>query len=109
MKKNQAELIQKSQHEYLVSGMVDFTTVPDLVKQFLDYSMSSQSANNVADITIDFSKVSSCNSAGLALMFEAQKKAKSNNIKLHFDNLPGALFVIAKAYGVENEIREICK
>ena len=103
---NPAELIQQNQHEYTISGAVDFLTAPALVQTSLDFFKGYKSAETV---TVDLSKVSSCNSAGLALMLEMVKNAQKNNITLRFENLPDTLLTIAKAYGVEKEIRDICK
>ena len=40
-------------------------------------------------------------------MLEIVKQAKANNIAVKFINLPDTLLTIAKAYGVESEIRDI--
>jgi len=109
---SQAEIIQQSQQKYLISGTVDFSTVPELMRRAKDFLKSTgkpvtgQAA--VEKVLIDLSKITDCNSAGLALMLEMVKHARSNNIELHFENLPDTLLTIAKAYGVENEIRDIC-
>jgi phospholipid transport system transporter-binding protein len=108
----QAEITQQSKQKYLISGTVDFSTVPDLMqtaKGFLTSAGNTVTAQAAAEsVSIDLSKITDCNSAGLALMLEMVKLARSNNIELHFENLPEALLTIAKAYGVENEIRDIC-
>ena len=59
-------------------------------------------------VEFDLGQVADCNSAALALMFEIARDARSKNLELHFDNLPASLLTIAKAYGVESEIRDIC-
>lgn len=113
MQLNQAEITQKNQHKYLISGVVDFSTVPDLLRRatgfFKSHKISvhvkpgsgeSAGAKNAATITVDMSQITSCNSAGLALMLEMTKQAGTNNIKLHFENLPESLLTIAKAYGI---------
>ena len=112
MQLSQAEITQQSQQKYLISGTVDFSTVPDLMqraKVFFKSAGKPVSGQASADkVSIDLSKITDCNSAGLALMLEMVKHARSNNIELHFENLPDTLLTIAKAYGVENEIRDIC-
>lgn len=106
MQLSQAEITQQNQQKYLISGTVDFTTVPGLMKQasgfFQSYPQSAQTK-----IEIDLSKVTNCNSAALALMLEMVKQAGSKNLTLKFKDLPEALLTIAKAYGVESEIRDI--
>ncbi len=117
MQLSQAEITQQSPQKYLISGTVDFSTVPYLMQRVQGFftahkkSATKQSAveKNAATITIDLSQITDCNSAGLALLLEMVKHARLNNIELHFENLPGTLLTIAKAYGVESEIRDICK
>ena len=118
MQLSQAEITQQSQQKYLISGTVDFSTAPGLMRRVKDFfkshrkSASGQSSvaeKVVATITTDLSQITDCNSAGLALLLEMLKHARLNNIELHFENLPDTLLTIAKAYGVESEIRDICK
>jgi len=110
---SQAEFVQQNQQEYSISGDVDFLTVPGLARQSLSFFKenfrTNKSTGKPAMITVDLSQVGSSNSAGLALMLEMVKNAQLNNIELHFDNLPDAMQTIAKAYGVEKEIRDICR
>ena len=109
MQLSQADIIQQNQQEYIISGTIDFLTVPDLVRKALNFFKSQKHAEATETITVDLSQLTSCNSAGLALMLEMIKNARLNNIECHFDNLPESLLTIAKAYGVESEIRDICK
>ncbi|NOQ69511.1 MAG: STAS domain-containing protein [Gammaproteobacteria bacterium] len=117
MQLSQAEITQQNPQKYLISGTVDFSTVPYLMQCAQGFfkahkkSASGQSATekNAATITTDLSHVTGCNSAGLALLLEMIKHARLNDIELHFENLPDTLLTIAKAYGVESEIRDICK
>jgi len=103
---SQAEITQQNQQKYLISGSVDFSTVPGLMKQANGYFQSYRKAEPQA-IEIDLSKITSCNSAALALMLEMVRQAQSKSIELHFKHLPKALLTIAKAYGIESEIRDI--
>ncbi len=115
MQLNQAEIIQQNQQKYLISGTVDFSTVPDLIQRAVDFIKSHKKSADITvvnpdvikadtSITMDLSKITFCNSAGLALMLEMSKQARSENIELHFENLPETLLIIAKAYGVEEQI-----
>ena len=109
MQINQAEIIQQNQQKYLISGVVDFSTLPGLMKSASNLFKSfkkSAAANTDASITMDMSKITVCNSAGLALILEMIRQADKDNIKLHFENWPVALLTIAKAYGVDDEIRD---
>ena len=109
MQLSQAEIIQQDQHRYFISGVVDFSTVPDLLRRTSAFFVADNSSSSSRQVTIDLSQVAECNSAALALMLEIVKNAQQNSIEVHFENLPATLLTIAKAYGVENEIRELCK
>lgn len=111
---SQAEIIQQNQQKYLISGAVDFSTVPYLMQQVSTFFKSfkksaAANANAKAEtgITMDLSKITVCNSAGLALILEMVSQADNYNIELHFENWPVTLLTIAKAYGVDDEIRDI--
>ena len=108
MQKSHAEITQQNKQQYLISGTVDFSTVPDLLRQASGFISASNPAENKS-ISIDLSQVTECNSAALALMLELVKSAQQKNIELYFENLPATVSTIAKAYGVENEIRENCR
>ena len=108
MQLTQAEITQQNKHKYLISGTVDFLTVPGLMQRTTDF-FKSYKPSAAEKVVIDMSQITDCNSAGLALMLEIVKQARANNIKLHFENLPDTLLTIAKAYGVESEIRDICE
>lgn len=105
---SQAEITQQNKQQYRVSGVVDFSTVPYLMRQASGFISSARSSDNDS-VTVDMSQVDECNSAALALMLELVKSAQQKSIELRFDNLPATALTIAKAYGVENEIRDICK
>ena len=110
MQAEQSEIVQQGNHRYQITGKVDFATVPVLMQhvQRIFKTHRNTGTGKASDVEFDLSQVSDCNSAGLALMLEMSKDARSNNIQLHFDNLPASLLTIAKAYGVESEIRDIC-
>ncbi|PCI06575.1 MAG: hypothetical protein COB77_06660 [Gammaproteobacteria bacterium] len=106
MQTDQAKFIQQSEQAYMISGKVDFSTVPDLMQQAKGlFAIKNQS--NLVKCTVNLSQVSACNSAGLALMIELVREARRNNIELQFKNMPDSLQSIAKAYGVEEEIRDL--
>ena len=106
MQSSQAEITQQSQQKYIVSGIVNFSTVPDLLNQ-ANTMFSSLSATENKSMIIDFSKVTECNSAALAWVLELVKSARLKNIEVQFENLPTTLQTIAKAYGVEEEINRL--
>ena len=108
MQLSHAEITQQNQQKYLISGVVDFSTVPDLLRQASVFLKANETSEK-GQIAIDLSQVTECNSAALALILEIVKTDRQKKIKLKFENLPAAVLTIAKAYGVENEIRELCK
>jgi phospholipid transport system transporter-binding protein len=97
----QAEIKQLNKQQYSISGSVDLTTVPDLMQQATVFFKSADKK-----INIDLSQVTSSNSAALALMLEMLKQARENQIECHFEHLPDTMLTIAKAYGIDGEIRE---
>lgn len=103
---SQAEITQQSQQKYLVSGTVNFSTVPDLLTQ-ANTMFSTLPATENKSIVIDFSQVTECNSAALAWMLELVKSSRLKNLEVQFENLPTTLQTIAKAYGVEEEINRL--
>ncbi len=105
MNSSQAEITQLNQQQYTISGVVDFDTAPDLVQRALNFFKANKSAES--KVKIDLSKITECNSAGLAVMFEMAKHAQMKNIELQFEKLPETLLTIAKAYGVEAEVKSI--
>ena len=107
---DQSEIVQQDNHRYQITGTINFATVPVLMRRVLQVFRTHRTTGSgkASDVVFDLSQVADCNSAGLALILEMSKDALSNNIQLHFDNLPASLLTIAKAYGVESEIRDIC-
>ncbi len=108
MQKSQAEITQQNKQKYIISGTVDFSTVPDLLRKTSGFISDTNPLEN-KPIMVDLSGVIDCNSAALALMLEIVKSAQQQNSELYFENLPDTVSTIAKAYGVENEIREYCR
>jgi phospholipid transport system transporter-binding protein len=101
-----AEFRQQDQQHYMISGSVVFSTVPDLLRSAMTY-LSAKGSGSEQQVVIDMSQVTDCNSAALALMLEINKQTKDNDTVLNFQQLPENLLTIAKAYGVEEQIREI--
>ncbi|VAW52427.1 hypothetical protein MNBD_GAMMA05-745 [hydrothermal vent metagenome] len=101
MQQGQAEITLQNNQQCSISGTVDLTTAPELMRKAADLFK-----NTDKKINIDLSQVTSSNSAALALMLEMLKQARKNQIELHFEHLPETILTIAKAYGVDGEIRE---
>ncbi|VAW53604.1 hypothetical protein MNBD_GAMMA06-244 [hydrothermal vent metagenome] len=105
---NSKQSSQQLSQQYLISGVVDFSTVPGLLRQAKIFCAAEKTSDD-KKMVIDLSQVEECNSAALALMLEIIKSAQQNNVSIHFKNLPSTLLTIAKAYGIEDEIREFCQ
>ena len=104
-----AEIVKEDSGLYHIAGAVDFVTSPDLLKQAAAFIKSAVSADASASLTFDFSKTTSCNSAALALVLEILKQGKQAKLDLQFENMPESLIKIARAYGIETEIREFIR
>ena len=97
-----AQITPGEKGEFLVSGIMDFETIPDLLKQ------SQALFNTNGDITVDFRQVEHSNSAGLALIIEWIRLAQTKKLSFHLVNLPSQLQEIARISGIE-EILAHCK
>jgi len=102
VQQGQAEITQHSNQQYNISGTVDLTTAPELIRKAVALFKNADKK-----INIDLSQVTSSNSAALALILEMLKQARKNQIELHFEHLPETMLTIAKAYGIDREIREL--
>lgn len=56
---------------------------------------------NAKQITLDLGKVGNADSAGLALMVEWIKQARSKRVQLRFVNIPGQILNLAKLSGLD--------
>ena len=55
-------------------------------------------------LKVDMSDVEHSNSAGLALLLEWMKIAQQKGLKIKYHNVPEQLLVIARAYGVDQDL-----
>lgn len=91
---NSAATITLENDRLLVTGDLDFTSVVSL------WNTSLSLLQNCKDLNFDFSRVTSSNSAGLALLVEWVKLANKQHKKIHFHNIPPQLISIAAVGGV---------
>jgi phospholipid transport system transporter-binding protein len=96
--KNSDQLQQVADGQFLISGDLDFRTVPEVLK-----ASQSMFANNKT-LTIDLSGVESSNSAGLALLLEWMRVADSGAHSMTFLNLPDQMKEIAQLCGVDEKL-----
>ncbi|MCQ8181418.1 STAS domain-containing protein [Methylomonas sp. SURF-1] len=80
---------------YTVEGNLTFASID---KQSLK---SFNFLKGMDSICIDLSLVGMTDSAGLALMIEWIKQARSNRVKLSFKNVPAQLLALAKLSGFD--------
>lgn len=78
----------------IVSGDLNFKTVPKLWEQSLPLLAASPELN------FDLEKITFSNSAGLALLIEWMKYAEQSSKKIHFHHIPSQLSSIIDATGV---------
>lgn len=88
-------IIKQSPRHFVIDGDLTFATID---KQTLK---SFSFLNGAKDITIDLSRVSSTDSAGLALMIEWIKYSRHNRTQLAFKNIPEQLLNLAKLSGFD--------
>ena len=84
-----ARLITVGPGRLRVEGVLDFSTVNDLVKEAVALFPAS------GRLRIDLAGVESANSAGLALLLEWLVQARSRRLDLRYLNLPDSLERIA--------------
>lgn len=89
---------QNDAGHFIVSGALGFDTVPDLMNQALRLLLPHDS------IVVDLSGVTSCNSAGLAVVLEIAREMRRRNKSVCFKSLPAQILTFAKAYSIEKEL-----
>ncbi len=78
--------------------MLNFETVPALAKE------AERLLKKMDKASVNFSKVSDSNSAGLALLLEMARCMKLSNKSIDFAELPEQMIIVARAYGLESEL-----
>lgn len=81
---------------FRVSGVLDATTVGELLKQ------SAERFSNIDRLEVDLAGVSDGDSAGLALLIEWLRLAKDSQRPIHFANVPGQISALARISEVED-------
>jgi phospholipid transport system transporter-binding protein len=86
-----SRISQQDPQHFLVEGELNMVTVPTLLQ-----AMASQFPPSGSEAHIDLAGVTRSDSAGLALLVEWLRLAKTRNIRLQFHNLPPQLRDIAR-------------
>lgn len=92
---NALSIVNEGAGLYIVDGDMTF---PSMTKKTVTNFKFLTSGKN---ITIDLGGVGNADSAGLALMLEWVKVARSKRVQLHFRNLPTQIINLAKLSGLE--------
>ena len=95
-----AQVEQLRAGNYLVSGVLDFSTVSALLTQIHTLSGLDK------EMTLDFSGLERANSAGLALLMELLADAKKRNRVVHFKGIPEKLIDLARMSNIEHLLTE---
>lgn len=77
-----------------LQGELNFSTVPALRKQFINY-LPSQS-----DIVVDLAAVGSCDSSGPALLLELVRLSQAAQKTIKFINIPAQLQALMHATAI---------
>jgi phospholipid transport system transporter-binding protein len=88
-------IIKESAGQFIIDGDLTFATID---KQTLK---SFSFLKEAKEITIDLSRVSNTDSAGLALMIEWIRYSRHNRTQLSFKNIPEQLLNLAKLSGFD--------
>lgn len=89
------EFILEQPGRALVSGCLDFATVPDLWEQLAAWLRTRTSA------TLSLRAVTQANSAALALLLEALEVARQHAITLYLVDIPESLLMLARLSNVD--------
>ena len=81
---------------FRVSGVLNAATVVDLLKQ------SRESFAGVTRIELDLGAVAESDSAGLALLLEWLRMARSANQQVHYVNVPAQISALARISEVDD-------
>jgi phospholipid transport system transporter-binding protein len=81
---------------YSLTGSLDFASVSPLLQQGYDW------LGNGAQVQVDLSGVSHCNSAAIGLLLEWLRQARLRKTGIRFRNIPTALLEIARVSDVQD-------
>ncbi len=97
---SKANLETAGEGRYRVSGVLDATTVPQLLKESEEHFARGSNAS----ICIDLSGVTESDSSGLALLLEWLRIARQRGCTVDFENVPRQIVALARISEVEKLI-----
>lgn len=83
---------------FYLAGELSFATVNDVMTE------ANSLFEPIEALDIDLAKVTRSDSAGLALLIDWMRTAKSSNKKIVFHNIPAQMLAIATASGLDELI-----
>ena len=89
------KIIDQGAGHFVVDGDLTFATIDRQTVKSSAFLMSAK------EITVDLGRVALTDSAGLALMIEWLKHARSQRVHLRFQNIPKQLLTLAKLSGFD--------
>ena len=92
--------IQFQNNSLVITGELNFATAVSL------WNASQPLIKSHSDLHFDFSKVTTSNSAGLAVILEWIKYARRANKTIHFSHIPAQLHSIIAVADIENLISD---
>lgn len=93
---SKAKLEPLGSGRFLVSGVLDATTVTDVLEQ------SRERFEGAQRVDVDLAAVTESDSSGLALLIEWLRLARDAQRKIHFDNLPEQIMALARISEVDD-------
>jgi len=91
-------LEQVAEGRFKISGVLNFDTVPAV------WQKSQLLFRSCDSLTIDFADVTHSTSAGLALLTEWMRIARTNRQKIAFTHIPTQMQEIARVCGVDQDL-----
>ncbi len=88
-------IIKESTGHFVIDGDLTFATIDKQTLKSFSFLKAAK------EITIDLSRVSSTDSAGLALIIEWIKYSRQNRTQIAFKNIPEQLLNLAKLSGFD--------
>ncbi len=85
-----------------LGGVLDFDSVPALARQ-----LPALLGSTDAPACVDCARVSSANSAGLALLLEISRIMRASQRSIRFQNVPPSMQSVAHAYGLVEPDQEL--
>ena len=90
-----ASITRTHEGNWVVEGDLDFGSIPKLLSGKSDFPGSAPE-----EATVDLCRAGRVDSAGLALMLDWSRHARSQGVRICYRNVPGKLIALAGLCGV---------